>query len=80
MLQGARAGTLKGLRPYSLHGERYYEVHYVIAGESGSPVRAARLPHDALYPDPRPGDAVRLHFVVNMLVKVEVAEGSLAPG
>ncbi len=80
MLQGARAGRLEGLRTYSLHGELYYEVHYVLAGEPSSPVRAARLPHDALYRDPRPGDEVRLHFLMNMLVKVEAAEGTAAAG
>ena len=73
MLQGARGGILQGLRPYNLHGEVYYDLHYVLAEDAEGATRGARLPHDALYPDPRPGDRVRLHFVMNMLVKVEAA-------
>jgi hypothetical protein len=78
MLQGTCDGILQGLRPYSLHGETYYELQYALAAEPGGPVHGARLPHDALYADPRPGDRVRLHFVMNMLVKVEAA--SVASG
>ena len=74
MLQGAREGVLRGLRPYSLHGEVYFEVHYALADEPGGPVHGARLPHDALYQNPQAGDRVRLHFVMNMLVKVEAAD------
>ncbi len=73
MLQGARDGILKGLRPYNLHGEVYYDLHYALADDAEGTTRGARLPHDALYPEPRPGDRVRLHFVMNMLVKVEAA-------
>ncbi len=73
MLQGAREGVLRGLRPYNLHGELYLEVQYAFADDPRGPVHGARLPHDALYPNPQPGDRVRLHFVMNMLVKVEAA-------
>ncbi len=83
MLQGAREGVLKGLRPYNLHGEAYYDVHYAFAEEPGDAVHGARLPHDALYPNPQPGDRVRLHFVMNLLVKVEPSgaqPGAAYPG
>ena len=73
MVHGMREGVLLGLQPYSLHGETYYEVRYAFADERGRPVHGARLPHDALFPDPKPGDRVRLHFVMNMLVRVEAA-------
>ncbi len=80
MLQGARDGLLRGLRPYSLHGETYFEVQYVLADDPGGAVHAARLPHDAIERAPRPGDRVRLHFVMNLLVKVEATDGVAAPG
>lgn len=73
MIQGVREGVLRDLRSYDLHGTRYVEVHYALADDPAGPVRGARLPHDALYSDPRTGDRVRLHFVLNMLVKVEPA-------
>ena len=80
MLQGVREGILKELRPYNLHGEVYFELHYLFVDGPGGPVHGARLPHDALYPDPRPGDRVRLHFVMNMLVKVEAATTEAGAG
>jgi hypothetical protein len=76
MLQGAREGILSDLRPYNLHGEVYYEVRYALADGPGGPAQGARLPQDALYANPQPGDRVRLHFVMNMLVKVEPANSS----
>jgi hypothetical protein len=83
MLQGAREGILTDLRPYNLHGEVYYEVRYTLADDPGGPAHGARLPHDALYPNPQAGDRVRVHFVMNMLVKVEPANraaGAARPG
>ncbi len=73
MLQGAREGILAGLRAYSLHGEVYYDVRYALADDPDGQAHGARLPHDALYPNPQAGDRVRLHFVMDMLVKVEAA-------
>jgi hypothetical protein len=78
MLAGMREGILQDLRPYNLHGETYYELRYALADEPGGPAHGARLPHDALYANPQPGDRVRLHFLMNMLVKVEAVAG--APG
>lgn len=76
MLAGMREGILRDLRPYNLHGEIYYDLRYAFADEPGGPLHGARLPHDALYANPRPGDRVRLHFLMNMLVKVEGAAGA----
>ena len=70
LLQGEREGVLRALRSYALHGETYYEVQYTLADQPDGPVHGARLPHDALDVTLRPGDRVRLHFVLNMLVKV----------
>lgn len=33
----------------------------------------ARIGTESVYPDPKPGDRVRLHFVMNVLVRVERA-------
>jgi hypothetical protein len=80
LLQGEREAVLRAVRAYPLHTETYYEVHYTLADAPDGPVHGARLSHDAMAADLRPGDRVRLHFVLNMLVKMEPAADASGQG
>ena len=70
LLPGSRDGVLRRVTPFDLHGERYYHLLYAMA-ESPDRLAEARVAHEAIYPDPQPGDGVRLYFMMGVVTKVE---------
>jgi hypothetical protein len=70
LLPGSRDGVLRRVTPFDLHGERYYHLFYSLA-ESPEQVAEARVAHDAIHAPPQPGDAVRIHFMMGVVMKVE---------
>lgn len=68
--------TLRAVMPYDLHGVRHYHLVFV-AADSDRP-QQARLSHDMVYPDPRPGDDVEVHAllgIVDRVTRVEAGDG-----
>ena len=70
LLPGSRDGVLRGVTPFDLHGERYYHILYALDGVSDG-VAEARVAHEAIYADPRPGDGVSIRFMMGVVTKVE---------
>jgi hypothetical protein len=62
---------LQAVMPYELHGTPYYQLVLVPDGEQRP--QQARLSHDMIYPDPRPGDAVEVHAILGIIDRVERA-------
>ncbi len=73
MLAGSTEGMLKGVTAVSIHGQPYYDLYYQLSGDQEDQPRVARIGTESVYPDPKPGDRVRLHFVMNVVVRVERA-------
>ncbi len=71
MLQGRQEAILKGLRMFEIHGQPYYDILFQLTGEQGEEGRSARVSAEAIYPDPKVGDRVMLHFLMNMVTQVE---------
>ena len=74
MLQGAHEWILKDVRPLAIHGSPYYDVYFQISGQPEGQIGSGRIGTESIYPDARSGDRVRLHFLMNVLVRVERAE------
>ena len=74
MLHGVREGVLKELRPFAIHGSPFYDVYFQLAGQPEGQIGSGRIGTESIYPDARSGDRVRLHFLMNVLVRVERAE------
>lgn len=70
LLPGSQDGVLRGIRPFDLHGERYYHILYALA-ESPERTTEARVAHDAIYDRPQPGDEVCIHLIMGVVTKVE---------
>ena len=68
-----KPGTLLQVRPYELHGTRYYAVLYRLEGEEQL-AREARLSFDMIYDDPEPGDAVLVESVLGVVDRVQRRE------
>lgn len=61
-----QAGEIIGVRPYELHGTRYFAVLYRLDASPGEG-REARLSFDMIYDDPRPGDRVLVESVLGVV-------------
>jgi hypothetical protein len=64
-------GTIVDLRPYELHGTRYYAVLYQL--DSDDQRREARLSHDMIHADPQPGDRVLIEQIVGVVDRMSRA-------
>lgn len=62
--------VLLAVRPYDLHGVRWYQIAYAPAANQQQ-AREARISHDLIYPDPQPGDRVRIRLLLGIIDQVE---------
>jgi len=74
MLHGVREGVLKELRPVAIRGSPFSAVYFQLAGLAERQVGRGRIGTESIYPDARSGARVKLHFLMNVLVRVERAE------
>ncbi len=67
---GKQAGKLLGVQLVDIHGAKFYDLTFAL---DSSPERAqvSRLGVESVYPNPAPGDAVRLHLLLGQLTRVE---------
>ena len=68
-----RPGTILQLRPYELHGTRYFAVLYRLDAEPDQ-AREARVSFEMIYDDPQPGDAVLIESVLGVVDRVQRRE------
>lgn len=62
-------GEIVDLRPYELHGTRYFAVLYRLDTSPDAP-KEARVSFDMIYDDPRPGDRVLIESVLGVVDKI----------
>jgi hypothetical protein len=74
MLHGVKDGLLRDVRPLAIHGSPYCDVYFQLAGQSEGQIASGRIGTESIYPDAKSGDRVKLHFVMNLLVRVERGE------
>jgi hypothetical protein len=74
MVHGVREGLLREVRPLAIHGSPYYDVYFHLDGSDRAQVGSGRIGTESIYLHAKPGDRVRLHFVMNLLVRVERVE------
>lgn len=74
MLHGAKEGVLREVRPLAIHGSPYCDVYFQLADQPEGQIISGRIGTESIYLDARFGDRVTLHFVMNLLVRVERAE------
>lgn len=72
-----QAGTIVDLRPYELHGTRYYAVLYTLDGDETR--REARLSFDMIHDDPKAGDRVLIQQIVGVVDRITRATDAQSP-
>lgn len=64
-----KPGTILQVRPFELHGTRYYAVLFRLEGAEHQ-AREARLSFDMIYDDPQPGDSVLVESVLGVVDRI----------
>ena len=64
-----QSGTIAAVRPYELHGTRYYAVSYRLDADPAA-AREARLSFDMIYDDPQPGDHVLVQQILGVVDRI----------
>ena len=64
--------VIRAIQPYDLHGVRWYRIAYSPTANPGV-VYEARFSWDVIYPDPQPGDRVRIRKLLGVIDRVERA-------
>ena len=71
MLRGIQIGVLTKLQPVSIHGQVFYDVHYVRADDEDLVPQMARVGGEDVDASLDPGERVKLHILLNQVTKVE---------
>ena len=61
---------VKGVNPFTIHGDLYYELHVVRTDEPAAgprPVLALRVPQHATQGEPAEGDTLELTFLMGQV-------------
>jgi hypothetical protein len=61
------------VRPYELHGTRYYAVLYRLDGDPETGAREARLSFDMIYEGAGAGDRILVQSVLGVVDRIERA-------
>lgn len=62
--------TIQDIRMVSIHGQRYYDIIY-LGDDEPRTARQSRAPFEEVYPDPQPGDRIRIHSILDTITGVE---------
>jgi len=68
-----RRGQILAVRPYELHGTRYFALLYHFDDDSAGATREARLSQDMIYADPEPGDRVWIEAIMGVVDRMTKA-------
>lgn len=69
IVSGSRDAVIQAVQAIDVHGTIFYDIAYVHVGEGQQ--RRARIGAESIYPDPRPGDVVRVSYLMNVATSVE---------
>ena len=71
MLRGIQVGVITKLQPVSIHGQVFYDVHYVRADDEDAVPQMARVGGEDVDATLHGGDRIKLHILLNQVTKVE---------
>ena len=69
IMSGKKAATIRNVRLIDIHGTRFYDIEYA-HDEAPEQIRSARIGVESAYDDPRPGDAVAISYLMNVVTTI----------
>jgi hypothetical protein len=64
-MSGKRDATLREVRLVDIHGTRFFDIVYTHDVEPEL-MRSARIGVEEAYPNPQPGDAINVSYLMNV--------------
>ena len=61
---------VKDVRPFLIHGDLYYELHVVRAGDAPDQMLALKVPQHAAAGEPRVGQTLEVTFLMGQVTAV----------
>ena len=74
MFKQSTHAILKSVNPISIHGQRYYDILFVIPDDEEQLQRKSRAPYEEVYENPQPGDEVIIHSLLGTITGIERVE------
>jgi len=65
-------GTLEGRQDYTIHGELYARLYFSLPDDPEN-VQACQLPADAFDAELKPGDPIRITFLLKTVMEIRKA-------
>ena len=62
---------VEAVRPFTIHGDLYYELHVTRLDQPSLQVLAVRIPQHAAPSTPKPGDALELKFLMGQVTEAK---------
>ena len=61
---------LKLVRAFNVHGARFVEIGFSLSEDPPETMRRARVSDNLIYPDPQPGDRVKIAMLMGNVSRV----------
>jgi hypothetical protein len=58
---------VRSVKPYTIHGDQYYELHVFRLDEPTGQLLALRVPQHAVQHEPQPGDRLTVSFLMGQV-------------
>lgn len=65
--------VLHAVRPFEIHGARFFDLVYSLESDPPEGYRQARVSDNLIYPDPKPGDRVKIGLLMGNVTRIELA-------
>ncbi len=69
-LQGELEAVLRMVRPFQVRGALFLELGFILGDDPPDSVRHIRVADNLVYPNPKPGDKVRMLFALGNVLRV----------
>ena len=65
---------VRAAKPFTIHGDLYYELHVVRLDEATGQLLALRVPQHAVKAEPQPGDRLTVSFLMGQVTSAARAD------
>lgn len=69
IMSGAKDATIRQVQLIDIHGTRFYDIAFS-HDEAPESVHSARIGTESAYEQPRPGDLVRVSYLMNVVTGI----------
>ena len=76
---GSWTVQVKSARPFSIHGDIYYEIQAVRTNDPGSALLSIRLPQHATTGQPQPGQTLMIKFLMGQVTEAKLVGTTVKP-